>query len=296
MGRMEIGIGLPVRLVAESPERLLEWAVRADEGPFSTIAVMDRVVYPALEPLVTLAAAAAVTRRVRLLTSILLVPTRETTLLARQAASIDALSGGRLSIGTGVGVREDDYAVTGVPFRRRGARLDEQLPSLRRIWNGEPGAATSSPIGPRPARPNGPELLIGGYVDAVARRIARWGDGFMAPGGGDPDRMTALWTLILDAWTDEGRPGRPRRLGGSYFALGPNAEAAARSHIDTWYGFDPALAERRIRSIPMTDGAVRDVIVRNEDLGVDELILRPCTADPDQFVRLAELVAGRTPG
>ena len=104
---MQIGIGLPVRIAAEPPERLLEWATRADDGPFSTIAVMDRVVYPGHEPLVTLAAAAAVTRRVRLLTSVLLVPTRETTLLARQAASIDALSGGRLSIGTGVGVREE---------------------------------------------------------------------------------------------------------------------------------------------------------------------------------------------
>jgi alkanesulfonate monooxygenase SsuD/methylene tetrahydromethanopterin reductase-like flavin-dependent oxidoreductase (luciferase family) len=289
---MQIGIGLPVRLASEPPERLLEWAARADEGPFSTIAVMDRVVYPAHEPLVTLAAAAAVTRRVRLLTSILLVPTRETTLLARQAASIDALSGGRLSIGTGVGIREDDYGATGTLFRGRGARLDEQLPVLRRIWAGEPGPGVSAPIGPRPARPGGPELLIGGYVDAVARRIARWGDGFMAPGGGAPERMAALWTRILDAWADAGRPGRPRRLGGSYFALGPDAEAAARSHIDAWYGFDPALAERRLASIPTTDAAVLEVIRRNRDLGVDELILRPCTPDPSGLDRLAELVAG----
>lgn len=286
---MQIGVGLPVRLTDAPPERLLEWAVRADDGPFSSVAVMDRVVYPAFEPLVTLAAAAALTRRVRLLTSILLVPTRETTLLARQTASIDALSGGRLSIGIGVGVREDDYRVTGHDFHARGARLDEQVPILRRVWSGDDPAGR---IGPRPRRDGGPEVLFGGYVGAVARRIAAWGDGFMAPGGGDPERMAALWARILDAWSDAGRPGRPRRLGGSYFALGPNAGAAARSHIDAWYGFDPALAEKRMRGIPMTEAAVREAIARNEDLGVDELILRPCTADEEQFDRLADLVTG----
>ena len=286
---MQIGVGLPVRLADAPAERLLQWAVRADEGPFSTVAVMDRVVYPAFEPLVTLAAAAAVTRRIRLLTSVLLVPTRETTLLARQVASIDALSGGRLSIGIGVGVREDDYAVAGQDFHARGARLDEQMPILHRIWAGEDPAGR---IGPRPSRDGRPEVLFGGYVDAVARRIALWGDGYMAPGGGDPDRMAALWQRILDEWAAAGRDGRPRRLGGSYVALGPRAEEAARSHIDAWYGFDPTLAEKRMRGIPMAAPAVREVIARNEDLGVDELILRPCTADQEQFDRLADLVAG----
>ena len=285
---MQIGIGLPARLGDTSPAILLDWARRAEDGPFSSIAVMDRVVYPAFEPLVTLAAAAAVTTRIRLLTSVLLGPTRETTLLARQAASIDALSGGRLSIGIGVGVREDDYVVSGRDFHARGARLDEQMPVLREIWAGKHPAGR---IGPGPSRDGGPEVLFGGYIDAVARRIAAWGDGFMAPGGGDPARMAALWQRILDEWTAAGRSGRPRRLGGSYVALGPNAEAAARSHIDSWYGFDPALAERRLASIPMSESAVRDVIARNADLGVDELVLRPCVPDLDQLERVADLVA-----
>jgi len=285
---MQIGIGLPARLGDTSPAILLDWARRAEDGPFSSIAVMDRVVYPAFEPLVTLAAAAAVTTRIRLLTSVLLGPTRETTLLARQAASIDALSGGRLSIGIGVGVREDDYVVSGRDFHARGACLDEQVPVLREIWAGKHPAGR---IGPGPSRDGGPEVLFGGYIDAVARRIAAWGDGFMAPGGGDPARMAALWQRILDEWTAAGRSGRPRRLGGSYVALGPNAEAAARSHIDSWYGFDPALAERRLASIPMSESAVRDVIARNADLGVDELVLRPCVPDLDQLERVADLVA-----
>jgi alkanesulfonate monooxygenase SsuD/methylene tetrahydromethanopterin reductase-like flavin-dependent oxidoreductase (luciferase family) len=289
---IRVAVGLPVRVSGADPDVVLTWAVRAEHGPFSNLAVPDRVVHGALEPLVTLAAAAAVTRRIGLLTSIVLGPTRETTLLARQAASIDVLSRGRLTLGVGIGIRPDDYAATGLDFATRGRRLDAQLPLLRRIWAGEPIDSGVGTIGPMPARPGGPQILVGGYVDAVARRIAAWGDGFMAPGGGEPERMPALWRAIVDAWDAAGRAGRPRRVGGSYFALGPRAEDAARAHIDAWYGFDPALAERRLRGIPTTADALAAVIRRHEDDGADELVLRPCVADLDQFDRLADLVAG----
>jgi alkanesulfonate monooxygenase SsuD/methylene tetrahydromethanopterin reductase-like flavin-dependent oxidoreductase (luciferase family) len=282
---IEIGIGLPVRASgAESPV-LLEWAARADAGPFSSIAVTDRVVYRAHEPLVALASAIGVTRRVRLATSILIAPTRETTLLARQAASIDALSGGRLTLGLGIGIREDDYGATGTAFTTRGRRLDEQLADLRTIWS-------EGAVGTSPARPDRPELLVGGYVDAVVRRIATWGDGFMAPGGGDPARMVDLWSRITAAWSAGGRSGRPRWVSASYFALGPGAADSARSHIESWYGFDPALAERRLRGIPTTEEAVRGTIQRQAEMGVDEFLLRPCSPDLEALDRLAELVDG----
>jgi len=289
---IRVAVGLPVRATGADPDLLLTWAIRAEHGPFSSLAVPDRVVHDAHEPLVTLAAAAASTRRIGLLTSIVLGPTRETTLLARQAASIDALSRGRLTLGVGVGIRRDDYAATGSEFETRGRRLDTQLALLRRIWAGETLDAGIGPIGPAPARPGGPQLLVGGYVEAVARRIAAWGDGFMAPGGGEAERMAALWRSIVDAWEAAGRSGRPRRVVGSYFALGPRAAEYARSHIDAWYGFDPALADRRLRGIPTTADAVEAVIRRHDADGADEIVLRPCAADLDQLDRLTDLVAG----
>jgi alkanesulfonate monooxygenase SsuD/methylene tetrahydromethanopterin reductase-like flavin-dependent oxidoreductase (luciferase family) len=284
--QIHVGIGLPTRVTGDPPERLLQLAARADAGPFSSLAVADRVVFRAHEPLVALAAAMGVTRRIRLMTSVVLGPTRETTLLARQAASLDALSGGRLSLGIGIGIRDDDYAATGFGFRERGRRLDKQLPALRRIWAGDPA------IGATPARAGGPELLIGGYVDAVARRIAAWGDGFAAPGGGDAARMAQLWTAIVAAWREAGREGAPRWVGASYFGLGPDAVDAARAHIDAWYGFDPALAERRLAGIPTTPEAVAAAIRRQHEMGVDEFILRPCAPDLDAVDRLADLVDG----
>ena len=289
---MRIGVGLPSRADGLSGDAMLDWAARADRGPYSSLAVLDRVVSPALEPLIALASVVGVTSRIGLLASVVIAPTRETTLLARQAASLDVMSGGRFTLGVGIGVRPDDYRATGQAFGRRGRRLDEQLPVLRRLWAGERLDAEVGPIGAPAVRPGGPELLIGGYVPAVARRVAAHGDGFMAPGGGDPDRMAALWREIEAAWDGAGRSGRPRWVGSSYVALGPEADAQAAAYIRPNYAFDPALAERRLAGIPTTPAAVADVVARQAAMGVDEFVFRPCAADPALLDRLADAIAG----
>ncbi len=185
---MRIAIGLPSRVPAASGDLMLEWATRAEQGPFSSLVVTDRVVSQSLEPLTVLALAAGATRRIRLMTSVVIGPTRETTLLARQAATLDVISGGRLTLGIGIGVRKNDYTATGFDFHRRGKRGEEQLTLLRRLWSGEALSSDVSAIGPTSPRAGGPEMLIGGYVPAIVQRIAKWGDGYMAPGGGAPER------------------------------------------------------------------------------------------------------------
>jgi alkanesulfonate monooxygenase SsuD/methylene tetrahydromethanopterin reductase-like flavin-dependent oxidoreductase (luciferase family) len=165
------------------------------------------------------------------------------------------------------------------------------LPLLRRLWAGEVVSKEIGPIGPPPARPAGPELLIGGYVPAVVRRIAAWGDGYMAPGGGEPASMMQLWQHIAEAWRNAGRSGQPRWVGASYFALGPNAVDQASRYIKANYGYNPELAERRLRGIPRNPAAVEDAIKRQTDMGVDEFVLRPCAEELDQMERLAEVAA-----
>ncbi len=288
---MRIAIGLPTRGRGVTAASLVEWAIRADQGPFSTLGVSDRVVTNAQEPLIALAVAAGATRRIGLMTAVMLTPTHETTLLARQAASLDALSGGRFSMGVGVGVRTDDYDVTGFDFHRRGALLEEQLATLRRIWAGEPVAEGIGPIGPAPARPGGPEVLIGGYLPVVARRVAAWGDGFMSPGGGDPEKMAALWRQIEAAWDAAGRAGRPRWVTGSYYSLGPRAEENADAYIQASYGFSPDLVKRNRGNIPTTPQSLRDQIRRREDMGATEYLLRPVVEDLTALDELADAVA-----
>ena len=288
---MRIAIGLPSRVASASGDVMLEWITRAERGPFSSVVVTDRVVSQALEPMTVLALAAGATKRIRLMTSIVLAPTRETTLLAREAATLDVLSGGRLTLGIGVGVRENDYLAAGFDFHRRGRRVEEQLAMLRRLWSGGNMSSAVGAIGPRPSRVNGPELLIGGYVPAIARRIAKWGDGYMAPGGGEPEALAAMWQRIESAWRDEGRAGKPRWVGASYYALGPKAGDYSKRYIEANYGYNPDLAARRLASLPASREAVEAAIKRQADMGVDEFILRPCADDLDQMERLAEIAA-----
>src|SRR5918998_818825 len=159
---MDVGIGLPATIPRTSGSLVLDWARRADSGPFSSLGTIDRLVYPNYEPLATLAAAAAVTERVRLMTSVLIAPVRDAALLAKQAATIDALSGGRLSLGLAVGAREDDFRAASASYEDRGRRFEEQLDLMRRVWSGQP--VDGGAIGPPPAQQGGPEVLIGGYA------------------------------------------------------------------------------------------------------------------------------------
>jgi len=288
---MRIAIGLPSRIPAASGELMLEWATRAEAGPFSSLVVTDRVVSQSLEPLSVLALAAGATRRIGLMTSVIIGPTRETTLLARQAATLDVISGGRLTLGIGIGARANDYQAAGFDFHRRGKRVEEQLPTLRRLWAGDMLSNEIGPIGPLSKRPGGPELLIGGYVPAIVERIAKWGDGYMAPGGGDPAAMLDMWRDIEQAWKRHGRQGKPRWVGASYFALGPNAADHATRYISASYGYNPELAAKRLRTLPASTAAVKDAIKRQADMSVDEFILRPCAEDIDQMDRLAEITA-----
>src|SRR5690349_6559195 len=288
---MRIALGLPSRIIGASGELMLEWITRAERGHFSSVVVTDRVVSRALEPLSVLALAAGATRRIGLMTSVVIGPTRETTLLARQAASIDLLSNSRLTLGIGIGVRKNDYDASGFDFHRRGRRVEEQLPVLRRLFSGEALSKEIGAIGPRSTRSTGPELLIGGYVPAIVERIAKWGDGYMAPGGGEPETMLKMWREIERAWRAAGRQGNPRWVGASYFALGPNAVEHANRYIDANYGFNPELAAKRRRGMPTSEAGVKDAIKRQQDMGVDEFILRPCAEDFEQLDRLAEIAA-----
>ena len=131
---MRIGVGLPSTIPGAPASLTLDWARRADAGPFSTLATLDRLVYDSLDSLTTLAAVAAVTTRIRIATNILVSPLYAPAALAKAAASLDALSGGRFTLGVAVGARKEDYDAAGVAYATRGRRLVEQLDSLRDLW------------------------------------------------------------------------------------------------------------------------------------------------------------------
>lgn len=280
---MQVGIGLPNTLARVEGELMLTWARRADDGPFTSLGVLDRVVYDSYDPLAALAAAAAVTRRVRLAATIVVGPLRNTTVLAKTAASIDALSGGRMVLGLAVGAREEDYAAAGVDYRARGRRLSEQLGALRSCWEDEG-------IGPAAARTRGPELLIGGMSDLTFARVARFADGYVH-GGGPPRAFVRAAEQARSAWVDAGRPGQPRLWGQGYFALGADdVTAAGLAYLRAYYAFTGPFAERIAAGLLTTPQAVLQFVRGYEDAGCDELVLFPTVPDLDQLDRLADVI------
>lgn len=285
---MKLGIALPNAVPGAPGDAVTTWARRAEECGFDSVAVIDRVVYDSVDPLVALAMAAAVTSRVELVTNVLIAPQRRTALLAKQAASIDRASGGRLTLGVGVGVREDDFAACEIPFRSRGARLDRQLDELRGIWNGEWG------IGPAPARPGGPRLLIGGDAALAGPRAARHGGGWTMMVG-TPDQFAAGVDTVHRAWREAGRPGTPRTMAVFYAALGedgPELAAGAIGHYYSWLGAD--LAGWIAGTAATDEDAVARRVEEFTAAGADEIVIAPCSAEISQLERLAG-VALRTP-
>jgi alkanesulfonate monooxygenase SsuD/methylene tetrahydromethanopterin reductase-like flavin-dependent oxidoreductase (luciferase family) len=275
---MNVGVGLPTTTPGTDGAMVLEWARRADAGPFSSLAVLDRVVYDSLDPFVALAAAAAVTARVRLATMIAIGPLRATALLAKQAASVHALSGRRLTLGLAIGARIEDYEAAGIDHRGRGGRLSEQLAYLR-------GGIDEDRVGP--AR-EGIELLVGGASGQAFSRMARYADGY-AHGGGPPRAFAGAASRAQAAWRDLGRPGPPRLWGQGYFALGDVERGNA--YLRDYYAFTGPFAERVVAANLTSARAIKDFLRGYEEAGCDELVLFPTSADATELDRLAEVVA-----
>jgi alkanesulfonate monooxygenase SsuD/methylene tetrahydromethanopterin reductase-like flavin-dependent oxidoreductase (luciferase family) len=275
---VNVGIGLPTTTPGADGRLVLDWARRAEAGPYSSLAVLDRVVYDSFEPFAALAAAAGATEQIRLATMIAIGPLRSTALLAKQAASVNVLSGGRLTLGLALGARTDDYEATGVEPRGRGRKLAEQLAYLR-------GDVDGDRIGPTR---DGLELLVGGGSGPAFARMARYADGY-AHGGGPPRAFEGAAARALAAWNDLGRPGRPVLWGQGYFALGDPERG--NDYLRDYYAFTGPFAERIAAANLTSARAIKDFVRGYEEAGCDELVLFPTVSDLGELDRLTEALA-----
>lgn len=286
---MEIGIGLPNPVPGTKGSDLLEFARRAERRGFAGLATIDRVAYPNFDSLSTLAAAAGATSTIKLTTNILLGPVYPSALLAKTAASIDQLSGGRLTLGLAPGSRADDYTVTDADFDSRGKAFDEQLEVLHRAWRGEPVLGSDQPIGPSPVHGGAVPVLFGGASTPAIRRTVEWGAGWTA--GGVPPQMVAPFvTKVRDAWQQAGRSGEPRIAALNYFSLGDDATDASLHYLRDYYAVIGDYAEQIAQGALRTEQAIRETVKAFEDVGVTELYLDATTSDPEQVDRLADIV------
>lgn len=277
---MDVGIALPSAIRGTSPAQLTEWARRAESRGFSTLSAIDRLAYDNYEPLIALAGAATVTERIGLSTTVLLAPLRTNTVeLAKQARSVNALSGGRFTLGVGLGARDDDYEASGVELRGRGKRLDAMLEEMKAVWS-------EDEVGPTAA--GAPRLIVGGHADAAYARAARFADGWIASTSG-PEQAHEGAERAKAAWREAGREGEPHIMALSYFSLGGRAERNLNENLMHYYAWLGEEIARMLTDLAAKDaGAVAEYISAYEAAGCDELVFCPSSADPAQVDLLSD--------
>lgn len=285
---MDIGIGIPNAVQGASGPQLLDWAKRAEDAGFSTLASIGAVSYPNYEELTVFAAAAAITQRIRLMTNVLIAPARSSAELAKQAATVDQISDGRLTLGLGVGWRPGDFTLTGRDFEQRGELFDQQLRELRTAWAGQALTAETRPVSPPPVQDPIP-VLIGGTNSAAVRRVVEHAAGWTA-GGMPPDAVGEFAQRVRSAWSDAGREGAPRIVALAYYGLGDTEPESRRNMHHYYEPMGEQVAGMIADSVLRSPDAIRAALQGYQEAGVDELVLDPSVTDPAQVDLLAEIV------
>jgi probable F420-dependent oxidoreductase len=281
---------------------LAELARRVEDAGFASLWAPDHLAFfgsPTLDPFQALTAFAAGSRALELGTSVLVMPLRAPALVAKAAASLDALCGGRLTLGVGVGGEfAGEYEAAGVPLGERGARLDEGLAVLRHLWRGDPAPfhgrfstlRAGTLLNPLPVRPGGPPLWIGGRADVALRRAARAGDGylgFLLDPGGFEKRIARIQSLAS------------RKVTGALltFCCVDDDASGARERVirqlETNYGVPMRAAVERY-AIVGSESECLERIAAHARAGVEHLVLTSPFRGADfdaQLPRLAQLVA-----
>lgn len=260
---MDFGIAFANTGPFTRPDAAAEFAVAAEQAGFESLWTVEHVVVPAgyestypydpsgkmpggekspiPDPLIWLSYVAAVTRTINLATGILILPQRNPVVLAKELATLDRMSDGRMHLGVGVGWLEEEFDAIGVPFAERGRRTDDSMTAMRALWTGEPASHHSDFIDftdcilrPRPTQDSIP-IHVGGHTDAAARRAGRLGDGFF-PGKGSHEELARLFDVVRATATEHGRdPGAIEFSTGGNGAIGGGAldEVAALADIGT---------------------------------------------------------------
>jgi alkanesulfonate monooxygenase SsuD/methylene tetrahydromethanopterin reductase-like flavin-dependent oxidoreductase (luciferase family) len=275
---------------------LKTWARVIDEGPFSSLCWGERIAFDNPEALTLLGALAAWTARVRLVTTVVVPQLHDPVMLAKQLATGDMLSGGRLTVGIGVGGRHEDYHAVGAdPATQTMRAMAERVAAMKRVWSGEKVTESVVPVGPPPVQAGGPELLVGTMGPKTVRSAASWADGLAGTTLDlDVDKQNELFDIARAAWAEAGKR-KPHLATSFWFALGDadDARAQIRRHLRRYMNWIPAEyvdAMAPTTGWAGTDDELLEVLRKFADIGTDEVHLIPTTSDVDQLRRVADVV------
>ncbi|MBU8811443.1 LLM class flavin-dependent oxidoreductase [Mycolicibacterium goodii] len=287
---------LPVMEPQLDAATLRAWAHVIDGGPFSSLCWGERIAFDNPDSLTLLGALAAWTDRVRLVTTVIVPQLHDPVLLAKALATGDVLSGGRLTVGLGVGGREEDYRAVGAdPSTQTRKGLADAVAVMRRVWAGEKVTESVLPVGPPPVQTGGPPLHIGTIGPKTVRDAAAWADGIAGTTLDlDLGKQAELFEIARTAWAQESKP-KPHLATSFWFALGEPevARAQVHRHLRRYMNWIPA--EYVDAMAPTTGWAgteddLVELLGKFEDIGTDEIHLIPTSANIDQLRRVAEAV------
>ncbi|MFP5224158.1 MAG: LLM class flavin-dependent oxidoreductase [Actinomycetota bacterium] len=297
---MHLGIGLPNALApAVNRGLLLDWAKVSDQLGFHTFGTVDHPAYEGFDPIVALAAAAAVTERVRLATTVLQLPPRNELQVATQIAAVDRLSGGRVDLGVALGGRESDYAALGTKMKNRGRKIERQIRKIKRAWRAAKKATEEQPSvsGPAPIQKPMPPIWVGGSVEASLERAIKLGDGYIFGAGGGPQqikpRIEKLRQMVTDA-----KKRRFQIVGLKYVAAGDAQALDDATRLTERYYGGPLWAPAEEVFLHGGGEEILASCKEYEEAGLDLLILMPQVPDIRQVEVLGSevLPAFRIPG
>ena len=293
---MKIGLCFPYTQEDLSREVMLEWFRRVDAGPFSTISCGERMVGSSVDMMATLAAAAAVTERVRIVPTLYVLPMHPAIKVAKHAATLDLISGGRTTITVGIGGRAHDYRCMEKEPVRGYAKMDEQVAKIRSIWAGELPFEGTEPVGPRPVQSGGPPILAGVTGPKGIARASKWADGIYSwSGNGVAAELGRQLELVSAAWNDSGRDSEPQRVAGFWYCLAPQADERLKAYV---YKYIVVMGEEIAKAMGATvdrssPDAVRASLDAYEELGVEECWLNSATADTAEIDGILEVIEKR---
>lgn len=292
---MKISICLPYAKPEYSRATTLDWCRLADQGPFESLGCGERIVSHTQDMRVVLSAAAALTERLKIVPSLYILPMHSAVRVAKELATMDVLSNGRMIATVGVGGREQDYRAVGASFERRLTRLDEGVATMKRTWAGEPPFEGSDPVGPKPVQEGGLPVWSGAMNPQAIARSSKWADGLYGfTMNGDPDPVRQQFQLALEAWQKERRP-RPYLATGFWCCLAEDADARLKKYVYDYLKIAGDEIGKMIADTMYTsnEDAVRRALDGIEAEGCDECFLVPATAELVEVERLAEIAAKR---
>lgn len=293
---MKIGLCLPYMKAGLTREDYHAWFRHIDQGPFHSLSCGERIIGPTQDMRILLASAAALTERVEINATLYVLPMHNAVRAAKEIASLDVLSGGRLKITVGYGGREQDYRAVAAQYQGRHARMDEQIATMKLIWAQHPPFEGVDPVGPVPCQPGGPQILTGAMGPKGISRSAEWADGIFAwSGNGERNELENTLNMADAAWVQAERSEQPYKMGGFWFTLTDDGQQKLYDYVYNYLliaGED--VAKWMAGSVNRSHAdAVKEALDNAEAAGCQEAMLSPITAELAEIDRLVDIIEKR---